>query len=83
MEWKPPRTVEAFYEVGKRIEENPEYFDRVKKFVQHIKPMEIYTLSRFVKPENMALFKDYICWLIVYCNFNLEFDDSFMKIRKC
>lgn len=80
--WKPPRTREELDAVQIRMEKNPEYFARVKQFFWKMVPMESYTLDRFVKQENMALFKDCICLLIARQRYPLEFDNTYSKIRR-
>lgn len=82
MDWKPPRTREELDAVQTRIDDNPEYLARIKQFVRNMKLMEPYTLNRFVKPENMDLFKDCICLLIARQGYPLEFNDTFSKIRR-
>lgn len=80
--WKPPRTREELDAVQTRIDDNPEYFARIKQFVRNMKLMEPYTLDRFVKPENMDLFKDCICLLIARQGYPVEFNDTYSKIRR-
>lgn len=80
--WKPPRTREELDAVQTRIDDNPEYFARIKQFVRNMKLMEPYTLDRFVKSENMDLFKDCICLLIARQGYPLEFNDTYSKIRR-
>lgn len=82
MDWKPPRTKEELDAAFERANVRPEYFDRVKRFVAQMKNMEVYTLRRFVNPENMDLFRDCICLLIARQGFPLEFDDTYSKIRR-
>ncbi|MDE6494372.1 MAG: hypothetical protein K2L50_07355 [Bacteroidales bacterium] len=82
MDWKPPRTREELDTIQTRIEQNSEYFARIKQFVRNMKLMEPYTLDRFVKPENMDLFKDCICLLIARQGYPLEFDNTYSKIRR-
>lgn len=80
--WKPPRTREELDAVQTRIDDNPEYFARIKQFVRNMKRMEPYTLDRFVKPENMPLFKDCICLMIARQGYPVEFNDTYSKIRR-
>ena len=82
MDWKPPRTREELDAIQNRIEENPEYLARIKQFFWNMQLMESYTLDRFVKPENMDLFKDCICLLIARQGYPLEFDNTYSKIRR-
>lgn len=80
--WKPPRTREELDAVQTRIDDNPEYFARIKQFVRNMKLMEPYTLDRFVKQENMDLFKDCICLLIARQGYPVEFNDTYSRIRR-
>lgn len=80
--YNPPRTKEELDAVQIRMEKNPEYFSRIKKFFWNMVPMEPYTLDRFVKQENQALFRDCICLLIARQGYPLEFDDTYSKIRR-
>lgn len=80
--WKPPRTREELDAIQTRIDDNPEYFARIKQFVRNMKRMEPYTLDRFVKPENMPLFKDCICLMIARQGYPVEFNDTYSKIRR-
>lgn len=86
--YRPPRSNQDWnllHDKLQKVKESgvKEYLEKVKEFADRMEYLRWYTLSRFVKPENMDLFRDCVCALVCWFDYPLEFDAKYERVRRC
>lgn len=80
--YRPPRSREELDAVWAQIRAHRPYFENLCRFAGKMEEGKWYTLARFVRPENLARFRDMACFLIACCHAPLEFDNRYERIRR-
>lgn len=86
-EYRPPQGNRDWDKLHDRLQEakgrtREDYLHRVMEFADRMEYLRWYTLSRFVRPENMNLFRDCVCALACWFDYPLEFDPKYERIRR-